>query len=246
MFTGIIECLGRVLAIQNQATGQLRLRISPSHRQQQHQQQQQRQHQVNHSPPSLPNHQDQYAVGDSIAVNGVCLTIEKYNHDYNNGCAWFEAYASQETLLHTNLRHLKTAQLVNLERALALGQRLGGHWVSGHIDTIARVKQVIMQGSSQHIQLAFPQNYSSYFVTKGSIALDGVSLTINKCTSNVLEVNVIPHTRATTTIAHWHVGYCANLEIDIISKHLNKHINKHLNLRNYQYANTKLQFQLQP
>jgi len=193
MFTGIIECLGKILTIQ-QFNNQKRLRITPS--------------------KTITNFNCK--IGDSIAINGVCLTVEKHadNHD------WFEIYTSTETLKVTNLNQLKVADTVNLERALAFGDRLGGHLISGHIDSIATVKKIINAGTSRVINLAFNQNLSHYFATKCSVALDGISLTVNNCGKGFCEVNIIPQTITATTIATWHIGYTANMEIDMLSKYV--------------------------
>jgi riboflavin synthase len=154
------------------------------------------------------------AIGESIAVNGVCLTVESGK----DGC--FTAYASAETLNRTNLSLLHPDALVNLERALAIGQRLGGHLVSGHVDCLATVQNVRDAGQSLLIRLAFPAEYGELVIPKGSVALDGVSLTVNNCGDDFLEVNIIPETRRATTVASWAPGTRVNMEVDMIGKYV--------------------------
>ena len=156
------------------------------------------------------------AIGESIAVNGTCLTVERGA----NGC--FTAYASAETLGRTNLSLLRPDALVNLERALAIGQRLGGHLVSGHVDCLATVQSVGEAGRSLLIRLAFPAEYGELVIPKGSVALDGISLTVNDCGDDFLEVNVIPETRRATTIASWVPGTRVNMEADMIGKYVRR------------------------
>lgn len=155
-----------------------------------------------------------YARGESIAVNGVCLTVETF------GAGWFTAYASGETLAVTSLGSLRMGSPVNLERALALGDRLGGHLVSGHVDCLAEVTAVREAGQSRIYRLRFPEQFAHHVIPKGSVALDGVSLTVNDCGSNYLEVNIIPATQRETTIAGWTAGQHVNMETDVIGKYV--------------------------
>ena len=157
---------------------------------------------------------DDLAIGESIAVNGACLTVE------NGKDGLFTAYASSETLNRTNLSLLRPDAPVNLERALAIGQRLGGHFVSGHVDCLATVHSVRDAGQSLLIRLAFPAEYGELVIPKGSVALDGVSLTVNTCGSDWLEVNIIPETRRATTLAVWAPGTRVNMEADMIGKYV--------------------------
>lgn len=161
---------------------------------------------------SLPDCQ----YGESIAVNGVCLTVETFGRD------WFTVYASGETLRRSNLGNLRSGATVNLERALAVGQRLGGHFVSGHVDCLARVDTITAAGQSTEYTLHFPQQWGLYVVEKGSICLDGISLTVNACTAQTLTVNIIPATQKETTVASWHQGCVVNMEVDIIGKYVQK------------------------
>lgn len=160
--------------------------------------------------------------GESIAVNGTCLTVETF------GTRRFSAYASTETLHRTTLGGLKTGDLVNLERALALGDRLGGHIVAGHVDCVARVLSVRQEGESRRIRLGFPERFGQEVIEKGSVALDGVSLTVNDCGPDFLEVNVIPETWRVTTVAAWKPGASVNMETDIIGKYVRRMIAPHI------------------
>ncbi len=157
-------------------------------------------------------------LGESIAVNGACLTAESGDEHF------FSAYVSEKSLKSTGLSELKTGTLVNLERALAMGDRLGGHIVSGHVDTVGTVKSVSMAGQSRIITVLFPSNYYAEVIPKGSITLDGVSLTVNACglegEQAFLEVNVIPETYNVTTVKFWKSGTRINLETDIIGKYV--------------------------
>ena len=154
------------------------------------------------------------APGESIAVNGACLTVETY------GDKWFTVYASAETLAHTSLGALKTGAEVNLERALALGDRLGGHLVSGHVDCLAVVSGIAPAGESRVYTLSFPAEFGQLVVPKGSITLDGISLTVNDCGPEILSVNIIPATQRETTISGWTPGTRVNMETDLIGKYV--------------------------
>lgn len=153
-------------------------------------------------------------LGESIAVNGACLTVETFGEN------WFTVYASAETLRHTSLGALRTGGAVNLERALALGDRLGGHLVSGHVDCLAVVRDIRPAGESRVYTLAFPAEYGPLVVPKGSVALDGISLTVNDCGPEFLSVNIIPATQRETTISGWTPGTQVNMETDLIGKYV--------------------------
>lgn len=152
--------------------------------------------------------------GESIAVNGACLSVETFDQTS------FTAYASHETLRRTNLSALVTGVRVNLERALALGDRLGGHLVSGHVDGLAELESVRKAGASLILRVRFPEEFSDQVIPKGSVALDGVSLTVNDCGPGFLEVNVIPETRSATTVGDWAAGRRLNFETDMIAKYV--------------------------
>lgn len=191
MFTGIIQDLGDVLEVTT--TGkEARFRIKPQR-------------------PFADT-----TIGESIAVNGVCLTAETFD-----GGA-FRAYASGETLSRTTLGSLRQGQTVNLERALALGDRLGGHLVSGHVDCVARVARAAPLGQATCFRLSFPREAARQMVLKGSVALDGISLTISALGADFLEVTVIPETMASTTMQAWKPGRTVNLETDMIAKYVER------------------------
>ncbi len=189
MFTGLIQGQGTVLTVQPQG-GDTRLLLRTHF--------------------AL----DSLELGESIAVNGVCLTVE--SGDSHS----FSAFVSAESLQHTNIGLLQQGTLVNLERALAVGQRLGGHMVSGHVDCVATVLSITPAGQSRCIRLQFPAKYSPEIISKGSVTLDGISLTVNACGADFLEVNVIPETWSVTTVGAWKTGSKVNLETDIIGKYV--------------------------
>lgn len=159
---------------------------------------------------------DNIITGESIATNGTCLTVETH------GERWFMAYASSETMNVTSLADLRIGSKVNLERALAMGDRLGGHLVSGHVDCIAVVASVAQAGASRLFRLEFPAVFGTQVIPKGSVALDGISLTVNHCGPDFLEVNVIPETQKVTTIAGWTPGRRVNMETDLIGKYVQR------------------------
>lgn len=160
----------------------------------------------------LPN----IELGESIAVNGVCLTVETF------GDGWFTAYASRETMSVTSLGDLKVGKTANLERAMAMGDRFGGHIVSGHVDALAEVAEVRPAGESNIYKLTFDGAHGKYVIPKGSITLDGISLTVNACGPDWLEVNIIPETQKSTTISGWVPGRKVNMETDIIGKYVER------------------------
>lgn len=154
--------------------------------------------------------------GESIAHNGVCLSVESHTaEDY-------VVYASAETVNRSTLGSLSAGDEVNLERALALGDRLGGHLVSGHVDCVARVRRIIPAGSSVRVELSYPAAYAPEVISKGSVCLDGISLTINDCGRDSLQVNVIPDTQKRTTMRHWRPGTAVNMETDVIGKYVRR------------------------
>lgn len=155
-------------------------------------------------------------LGESIAVNGACLSVERFTSSS------FWLYASEETLSRTTLGTLSSGSTVNLERALRLGDRLGGHIVSGHVDCIGTVVSITAKGQSQGLTVRYPESVSSQVVEKGSVALDGVSLTINACTHCELSVNIIPETQKNTTVPLWGVGTRLNIETDILGKYVER------------------------
>ena len=192
MFTGIIEGVGRLASIDTRG-GDARLSIEAG---------------------SLPF--DDVRLGESIAVNGVCLTVVAFNAKY------FEADASNETLSLTTLGGLAPGALVNLERAMRPTDRLGGHLVSGHVDGVGKVLGIVPDARAQRWRFAAPQALLRYIAKKGSICVDGVSLTVNEVDEQGFEVALIPHTVAHTAFADTGVGDAVNLEIDLVARYVER------------------------
>jgi len=192
MFTGIVKALGRVAAAEP-AGGGRRFRIEAD---------------------AL----DAFglAVGDSVAVNGVCLTALEPSSGV------FFADASPETLSLTTLGRLAPGSPVNLEPALKAGEALGGHLVSGHVDGIARLSAVEPAGDNRVLRFEAPDALARYIAPKGSVTLDGVSLTVNGVDARVFELNLIPHTLKVTTLGRLGVGDPVNLEVDLIARYLER------------------------
>lgn len=157
-------------------------------------------------------------VGDSVAVNGACLTAV----EVDGGKVTFEV--SQETLSRTNLADLKAGDRVNLERALKVGSRLGGHIVQGHVDFTARIREMRPQGGHRLLTLEIPREWSLYFVEKGSVAVDGISLTVNAVEGNFIFINIIPHTLENTNLKFRKPGDRVNIETDIIGKYIIRYL----------------------
>jgi len=157
-----------------------------------------------------------YSVGDSIAVNGVCLTAVELRDD------GFDADVSRETLSVTTLGTLATGSPVNLEPALALGERLGGHLVSGHVDGLGTVTERRQDGRAWRFGFEVPAELSRYVARKGSVAIDGVSLTINEVSGNRFGVSIIPHTLDETIFGHYRVGTRVNVEVDMMARYLER------------------------
>jgi riboflavin synthase len=154
--------------------------------------------------------------GDSVAVNGVCLTVT----GSKDGLLMF--YASTETTSRTTLGMLKKGAEVNLERALRLSDRLGGHIVSGHIDGVGKIAEKKQVKDSWLIGIEIDSSLSRYTIEKGSIAIEGISLTINRCQSGYFEVNIIPETASSTTLLSKKIGDKVNIETDMIAKYIEK------------------------
>jgi riboflavin synthase len=153
-------------------------------------------------------------LGDSIAVNGVCLTV------VNMSTSHFEAHVSQETLSVT--AGLNMSHPVNLEKALRLSDRLGGHLVSGHVDGVGKVLKFESLGECWQLDIRAPHAISKYISIKGSICVDGVSLTVNKIAGDDFSINLIPHTLENTTLKHLSEGSAVNLEVDQIARYVER------------------------
>lgn len=192
MFTGIITAVGTIAALQPRG-GDMRLRIATG--------------KLDLSDVQL---------GDSIAVSGVCLTAIELPGD------GFWADASRETLELTILGEIAPGMKVNLEKALTPTTRLGGHLVSGHVDGIGTVNEWRPDGRSWRLRVQAPDALARYIAAKGSICVDGVSLTVNRVDGAAFELNIVPHTLAETTLANFQVGRRVNLEVDLIARYLER------------------------
>ncbi len=157
--------------------------------------------------------------GASIACNGCCLTVVATGSD------WFAVDVSRETLDHTTLGDWIAGRRVNLERALKVGDELGGHIVSGHVDAVATIEELIEQEGSQRLTIAAPADLMRYVAPKGSVVLDGVSLTVNEVAGKTFGVNIIPHTQAVTTFGAVQSGTRLNMEIDVIARYVARVLN---------------------
>jgi riboflavin synthase len=192
MFTGIIEGVGRIAMLEPRG-GDVRLRVETG---------------------SLPFEAVQ--LGESIAVNGVCLTVIEFD------ALSFAADASNETLSLTTLGQLQVGAPVNLERAMRPTDRLGGHLVSGHVDGVGRVLSIAEDARAQRWRFAAPAALLKYIAKKGSICVDGVSLTVNEVDVEGFEVALIPHTVSHTAFAQTKVGDAVNLEIDLVARYVER------------------------
>lgn len=197
MFTGIIEGVGHLASIDT-GSGDARLRIAVG---------------------SLPFSEVQ--LGESIAVNGVCLTVVAFTSNS------FDADASNETLSLTTLGALVPGAPLNLERAMRPTDRLGGHMVSGHVDGVGTVLDIQPDARAQRWRFAAPQSLLRYVANKGSICVDGVSLTVNQVDSEGFEVALIPHTVSNTAFAGTAIGAAVNLEIDLVARYVERLLGAH-------------------
>lgn len=193
MFTGIVQDVGRVASLERRG-GDLRIRIAVDRL-------------------SLASTQP----GDSIAVSGVCLTALDLLP-----AGSFAADVSNETLALTTLGTLEVGSRVNLEPALRAGDPLGGHLVSGHVDGLGEVLDIVADARSVRMRFGCPASLARYVARKGSIAIDGVSLTINEVGDTDFSVNLIPHTQTVTTLGEYHVGRRVNLEIDQVARYVER------------------------
>ena len=159
---------------------------------------------------------DGLKVGDSVTVNGVCLTVVGCND------AEMKADISPETLTVTTLGMLKAGDPVNLERAMRLGDRLGGHLVTGHVDGVGTIRSRVQEADALQIMIEASRDTLRYCVPKGSITVDGISLTINEVTDRGFRVTIIPHTAKVTTLGVKHVGDAVNLETDLIGRYVER------------------------
>jgi len=191
MFTGLIEGVGKIKNIRR-TQDDMRVTVSP------------------------PYQFEDCRLGDSLCVDGVCLTVT----DIKEGA--FTMDVSHESMLRSTLRHLREGSEVNLERALRPTDRLGGHLVSGHVDGTGKILKKEAKRGFWFLRIGIDQQLSRYTIQKGSIAMDGISLTINRCEDRFFEVNIIPQTVKETTLLKKGVGDLVNLETDLIGKYVEK------------------------
>ncbi len=158
-------------------------------------------------------------IGDSIAVNGVCLTAIEIGDNY------FTADLSQETLDCSIFGDLLVGDTVNLEKALKLNQGIDGHIVSGHVDAQGEVVDKTTEGESTRFKISTPQSLVKYIARKGSITVNGVSLTVNNVKENVFDINIVPHTLTATTLGQLNINDQVNIEVDMIARHLEQLLN---------------------
>ena len=192
MFTGIIKAKGKLVGLRP-VGGDVRLSVAAS--------------ELDWSA---------FELGESIAVNGVCLTAVSLEDD------GFAADVSRETLAVTTLQNLQVGAAVNLEPAVSVGERLGGHLVSGHVDCIGTVRARDDDARSVRLAIAIPAEYSRYVARKGSICVDGTSLTVNAVDGNMFTVNIIPHTAEVTIIGGYRVGSEVNIEVDLVARYVER------------------------
>ena len=192
MFTGIIAAVGQLKSLESRG-GDIRLHIDPA--------------KLDLTDVKL---------GNSIAVNGVCLTVVEM------ASRSLQFDVSQETLQRTSLGQLKKGSEANLEKALAVGDRLGGHMVSGHVDGLGEVISKTASARSWQYKIKVPTELERYIAEKGSITIDGVSLTVNGVFDGGFDINIIPHTLEETIIKHYQTGTRVNLEVDLIARYLER------------------------
>ena len=193
MFTGLIEGIGKISGI-SRARNEMRVSVKPLF------------------------DMTGCRLGDSISVNGVCLTVS----EMREGSLGMDV--SGETLSRSTLSQLRVGDQVNLERALLLTDRLGGHLVSGHVDGIGKILKMEQVYQSWVIRIGIEEALSHYIIEKGSIAVDGISLTINACEKDLFEVNIIPQTGMETTLLSKNIGDPVNIETDLIGKYVEKFV----------------------
>lgn len=160
-------------------------------------------------------------IGASIACNGVCLTVVEKGREKTYG-DWFAIEASAETLSRTTLGNWEEGYEVNLERALKMGDELGGHMVSGHVDGVGIVNGKSKEGDSIRLSIAIPEALMPFMAEKGSVTVDGVSLTVNSVASQSLNLNIIPHTLYATTLSALSEGDPVNLEVDMLARYVQR------------------------
>ncbi len=214
MFTGIIESLGTLKKIQPNGQGKI-LGIDTD---------------INLFETKI---------GDSIAVNGVCLTVVKLNKNF------FEVDAAPETVLKTTFKKLNVGDKLNIERALRFSDRLDGHLVSGHVDGTGIIVSKVKKSNAVIITIKIDSELALQLIQKGSVAVDGISLTINRCSDNDFEVSIIPHTGNITTIGLKNIGDEVNIETDMLGKYVKKFLLKSSEITDINKNNINMEFLVQ-
>ena len=197
MFTGIITAIGSLTSLDHKTDGGARVKIK------------------------TPWDCEKIDLGASIACNGVCLTVVDRDQDH------FSVDVSEESLAVTSLKNWDQGSAINLERALAMGDELGGHIVSGHVDGLAEIMSIHQDGDSYRVSLKAPDHLAPMIAPKGSVALDGISLTVNEVDGNTFGIMVIPHTWTHTSLGQNQVGDKINLEVDMLARYVARIISFH-------------------
>lgn len=187
MFTGIIEYIGRVVGVRG--SSEKRLHVE--------------------TPQPIPDIQR----GESIALDGICLTVESYS------ASSYTCYASSHTVRTTTLRSITAGKYVNIERALLPTMRLGGHFVTGHVDDVSTLIRKQRVGDALALTCSIPKQLQRYIVEKGSITVQGISLTVSALCADAFVVTIIPETQNNTTVQYWNTGEILNIEVDILAKY---------------------------
>ncbi|MBA6389602.1 riboflavin synthase [Colwellia sp. BRX10-3] len=196
MFTGIIEAVGRLKSINSSGDG---ARIS-----------------IDTAALDLSD----VKLGDSIATNGICLTVVAVDNTS------FSADVSSETLTRTGLAHYQMGDSVNLEKAMLPTTRFGGHMVSGHVDAVSEISAIEHKGNSIDYWITMPAELSAYIAEKGSVTIDGTSLTVNSLSDEQFRLTIVPHTTGQTIISKYKVGTKVNLEVDLIARYIERLLTK--------------------
>ena len=198
MFTGIVSRVGKIEDISHPNDWELSISIIKS------------------SQSDNPFELDKLIIGASIACSGICLTLKKIA----DNLLFFDV--SDETASKTNFLHWKVGTIINLEKSLKVGDELGGHFVYGHVDTTGKIQSIEKINGSYKITFFIKDEFMKYFAPKGSVSIDGVSLTVNEVLSKTFTVNIIPHTWANTSFLNFNVNTVVNIEIDILARYLEK------------------------
>ena len=193
MFTGIIEKVGKICAIKKNGDSSI---------------------------IDVQINDTSYSLGDSICINGVCLTVENINQDI------YTFSISPETNKLTSLKYLSVDQDVNIETSLTINKLISGHLVQGHVDTVAEILEISQYDNSWFVKLKIDIDFIKYIIQKGSVTLDGVSLTVNDVTNSEFNVMIIPHTYQNTIFKEYKIGSIVNIEIDMLAKYIEKLGNK--------------------